>query len=203
MGIPKFIPLAILAYLTLGSASPLTPSNDPKTIGNDSPKKYRELTVVGDSYAAGGGANGWIQPLRGCMRSESAYANWLGKDKDLGFQKVNHQACAGSGVAEVQKCQIGANTTSYPATDCSKMDMDPKAFGKPDVVISQFGIDKIAFDQVLRACIYRRGEFSCDAALAATDKNLTALEKSGAIEVITNDATSAFLPSLNHIGTRH
>lgn len=201
MGVFRFVPSTILIiYLTSGSATPISPPAPDTGItpqGSWPKQHFGELTVIGDSYAAGGGANGWIQPLTGCMQSDSAYAHWLGHEKDLGIDQVHLQACAGSGAAEIQVCQLGVSPADIdlpgkPKPDCAKLHMNPKAAGKPGLVVSQFGIDKIAFDQVIRACLYRRMEFDCAGALKVTGQHLDDLDKSTDIKV-TNPTGVSFL----------
>lgn len=140
-----------------------------------------ELTVVGDSWATGGGADRSTLSLigdAGCTRNPRAYAQWLKSESDMRITKVNMQACKDQTPTQIEKCQVSGGKD---LKDCSEA--KPSGFGRPKLIILQAGIEKIGLDQVFKQCVYEKGGPKCDGAIKNANQNVTSLAKQNSVFV--------------------
>ncbi|KAL9623444.1 MAG: hypothetical protein Q9160_002337 [Pyrenula sp. 1 TL-2023] len=170
---PILFPLALLiTSFTLGSANPV----ELRDTGSN------ELTVIGDSWAAGSGAGGLAKgwpPQPPCDQDPGSYGQRLIKDKNLKLSRLNIQACAGYTAEQVLKCEVGGDSAS-PDPQCKNLFHD--WLGHPEHLVVQMGMDSIDVEGLIKACVFFENDDSgCPNAMKKSHGLIDSLAKSQSI----------------------
>lgn len=170
----SLFPLSLLiSSLTLTSANPVALRD----------AKKNELTIIGDSWAAGSGAGGLASkwpPQSPCDKDPGSYGQRLVKDNNLDLTRLNIQACAGLTAEQILKCEVDDGSSS-PDPECK--DVFPNWLGHPDHVVVQMGLDSIDVEGLIKACVFSNDNSRCPDAIKKSHGLIDSLVKSKSILV--------------------